>query len=105
MPEDLRMTLQTQRLLFEMLKEPRGQHYGLEIARAARLSTGSIYPILARLEKAGWVVSAWEDIDEREEGRRRRRYYRLTALGERRAFEELERMRSEIALTVIPEPA
>lgn len=64
------------------------EHYGLEIAKAAKLPTGTIYPILARLEEAGCLVSEWEQVDPAEEGRPRRRYYRLTAPGERFALEQ-----------------
>ncbi len=84
-----RMTLQTQAVLAQMLQVPTGEHYGLELARAASLSSGTIYPILARLEAAGWVSSAWEDIDETKAGRRARRYYRLTGEGEAAARSEL----------------
>jgi PadR family transcriptional regulator PadR len=80
-----RMTLQTQAVLAQMLQGPTEEHYGLELAKAASLSSGTIYPILARLEAAGWITSAWEDIDEAKAGRRARRYYRLTGEGERAA--------------------
>lgn len=57
-----------------------GDHaWGLQIAKKARRPTGSVYPILARLESAGWVESTWEE----EDGRRgaRRRLYKLTPDG------------------------
>jgi len=79
------MTLQTQVVLKVLLDDPTRDHYGLEVASAAELKSGTLYPILARLEKAGWITSSWEDIDESAEGRRRRRYYRLTATGESEA--------------------
>ncbi len=75
------MTLQTQLVLRALLEDPEGQHYGLEIAKSAGLATGSLYPILARLEQAGWVESRWEVIDQKAEGRPRRRYYSLTRDG------------------------
>jgi PadR family transcriptional regulator, regulatory protein PadR len=75
------MTVQTQAVLRVLLDDPQGEHYGLEVAKAAGLASGSLYPILARLEQAGWVNSAWEEIDERAAGRRRRRYYSLTPDG------------------------
>src|SRR5208282_1432231 len=50
---------------------------------ATGLPSGTIYPILARLERIGWVDSDWEDPDAHiAEGRPRRRYYRLTRAGE-----------------------
>jgi len=41
--------------------------------------------LLAKLEKAGWLMAEWEVVDEREVGRPRRRYYTLTAIGARKA--------------------
>lgn len=81
MGQQIRITLQTLLVLRALLDDAAGPHYGLEIAKQAGLPTGSIYPILARLEAADWVTSAWEDIDEAAEGRRRRRYYTLTGDG------------------------
>jgi len=85
-----RMTLQTQRVLAAMLENPLGQHYGLELSRRLVLPTGSIYPILARLERAGWVSSRWEEIDPVATGRRPRRYYHLTGTGAEQARRELD---------------
>jgi DNA-binding PadR family transcriptional regulator len=57
------------------------EFYGLEIAQATKLAAGTLYPILMRLEKWGWIEGTWEDIDPKVEGRRPRRYYHLTAQG------------------------
>lgn len=84
------MTIQTLQVLKLLRDAPPEGCYGLEISKGAGLPTGSIYPILARLEQAGWLVSAWEDIDEAAEGRRRRRYYRLTTAGAERARVAIE---------------
>ena len=75
------MSRQTLAVLAALLEDPTRRHYGLEINRAARLKTGSLYPILARLEDAGWLEGAWEEVDPASEGRPRRRYYRLTGIG------------------------
>jgi PadR family transcriptional regulator PadR len=91
-----RMTLQTQRVLAVLLEDPLAKHYGLDVSRRVRLPTGSIYPILARLEQAGWVNSEWEDIDPVAEGRRPRRYYRLSGLGQQRARAVLEQTRRSL---------
>jgi PadR family transcriptional regulator PadR len=76
-----RMTLPTQLVLRAMLEEPTREMYGLEICSAAKLPSGTIHPILARLEGLGWLESHWEDVDPRTEGRPRRRYYRLSRDG------------------------
>jgi PadR family transcriptional regulator PadR len=81
----LRMTLATQLVLRAMLAEPTREMYGLQVCREAGLPSGTAHPILARLERLGWAESRWEDTDPQEEGRPRRRYYRLTEDGAERA--------------------
>jgi DNA-binding PadR family transcriptional regulator len=61
------------------------------LSRAAGLASGTIHPILARLERAGWLESRWEDVDPREQGRPRRRYYQLTPDGVELAGDALSR--------------
>ncbi|MFJ5613569.1 PadR family transcriptional regulator [Streptomyces sp. NPDC093221] len=51
--------------------------------RNARVSSGSLCPALARLERAGWIIGEAEDIDPKIEGRPARRYYTMTAEGAR----------------------
>jgi PadR family transcriptional regulator, regulatory protein PadR len=81
MSRPLRMTLATQAVLKVLLDDPTTPRYGFDIAREASLATGSLYPIMARLEQAGWVDSYWEDQSSGDEGRPRRRYYNLTGEG------------------------
>jgi PadR family transcriptional regulator, regulatory protein PadR len=54
--------------------------HGFAIAKDVRRPTGSVYPILARLERAGWVESSWE-LEQPQDGRPRRRLYHLTPEG------------------------
>ena len=75
------MTIPTQLVLRALLADPIRELYGVEIGAAAGLPSGTVHPILARLEGVGWLSSRWEDIDPRAEGRPARRYYRLTAEG------------------------
>jgi len=42
-------------VLAEMLREPAEQRYGLDICAETGLPSGTIYPILARLERFGWM--------------------------------------------------
>lgn len=53
--------------------------WGLEIIKRTGKPSGTVYPILDRLEQAGWVRSEWEHDNERRGPRRR--LYRLTAGG------------------------
>jgi PadR family transcriptional regulator len=81
----LRMTLQTQLVLRAVLDRPTAQHYGLELCEQTGLPSGTIYPIVARLEQVGWLESEWEDPEAHvAAGRPRRRYYRLTEEGAER---------------------
>lgn len=76
-----RMTLTTQAVLHALIDEPATERYGLELSAATGLPSGTVHPILARLESLGWVESAWEEIDTQKVGRPRRRYYRITDRG------------------------
>jgi PadR family transcriptional regulator PadR len=87
----IRMTIPTQLVLQALLTEPTAELYGVEIGTAAGLPSGTIHPILARLEGLGWLSSRWEDINPRVAGRPARRYYRLTAEGARSAEAALAR--------------
>ena len=88
------MTLQVQLVLGAMLADPGAERYGLQLCEETGLRSGTIYPIVARLEQLGWVESSWEDPAQHvAEGRPRRRYYRLTGEGEFQAREALARVR------------
>jgi PadR family transcriptional regulator PadR len=104
MGTELRPTLQTMAILKVLLMHPREPRYGLDISREAGLKTGTIYPALARLESAGWVSSSWEEIDEAAEGRRRRRYYQLTAEGEINARRALAKAAETVSMGRLPSP-
>lgn len=85
------MTIPTQRVLRALLAEPDAEMYGVEIGDRAQLPSGTVHPILARLEGLGWLESRWEDIDPSEAGRPARRYYRLTPTGVEEARSALAR--------------
>ena len=85
----VRMT-QTTLLVLEVMiaSQPRS---GAQIGHATGIGSGSRYPILRRLEDAGWLMGEWEQIDPRQAGRPRCRFYRLTEFGEAQAQEALAR--------------
>src|SRR5687768_7079888 len=91
-----KMTIQTQLVLRALLENPTREMYGLQICEAAGLASGTIHPILARLEKFGWLYSRWEDIDPAVEGRPRRRYYQLSTDGAESARHALVTARTPI---------
>jgi DNA-binding PadR family transcriptional regulator len=91
------MTIPTQRVLEALLTDPGRELYGIEIGDAAALRSGTVHPILARLEGVGWLESRWEDVDPSAAGRPPRRYYRLTADG-------VESARAALARAYRPRP-
>ncbi len=59
-----------------------GHQYGFDVMEACGLPSGTVYPALRRLEKAGLLRSGWEDEEEAHSaGRPKRRTYRLTGTG------------------------
>jgi PadR family transcriptional regulator PadR len=76
-----KLSTEARRVLMVLLDAPREETYGFELTKVAGLPSGTVYPILRRLEDMGWIMSRWEMIDEHHQGRRRRRYYRLTDEG------------------------
>ncbi len=89
-----RMTFQTRQVLRALLDDPAEQRSGLELCESAGLPSGTVYPILARLEHVGWVDSRWEDPAVHDTaGRPRRRTYRITQDGAVQARTALARVR------------
>ncbi|WP_067465233.1 PadR family transcriptional regulator [Actinomadura macra] len=97
------MTLQTQMVLRQALLEPAREWYGLEMVQATGLPSGTVYPIITRLEECGWIASRWEDAAEHEDtGRPRRRYYELTPEGTQAARLALAKAHQNRATTPVP---
>lgn len=71
------------KVLQAFLDEPMKEQYGFGLMGSTSVKSGSLYPILEKFERLGWIEGSDESIDERAEGRPRRRLYRLTALGEK----------------------
>jgi DNA-binding PadR family transcriptional regulator len=89
----VRLTVPTLRVLSAVLSAMPDQIAGSEVASVTKLSSGTLYPILLRLEEAGWLHSQWEQGDAAVLGRPRRRLYKLTAAGlnhARLAFREVQ---------------
>lgn len=75
----LRLTRPTALVLLALA---RGLRHGFDVLDATGLESGTVYPILRRLEDGGYVRSRWEPVREaRDAGRPPRRYYELTGLG------------------------
>lgn len=70
-------------LVLAVLAQLREEHYGYSLRKALAtagiaVEEGTLYPLIRRLEKQGLLASEW-----REEDKRKKRYYRLSAEGER----------------------
>jgi len=88
---ELKPTLQLLRAVSVFMNQRGYRATGADLMKATKLASGTVYPMLARMEAAGWVRSEWEDVEPSEVGRPRRRYYILTGLGQkagRQAFSE-----------------
>jgi PadR family transcriptional regulator, regulatory protein PadR len=86
------MTASLQRVLRAFLEDPAAPRYGYDLMKAAGLPSGTLYPMLARLEDQKLVSSAWET--PQAGGERPRRYYQLTGEGIRVARLELAQLRA-----------
>jgi DNA-binding PadR family transcriptional regulator len=66
------------RVFFE---KPQESFSGADIWRRTGIVAGTLYPILMRFERAGWLESKWERLNPSEAKRPRKRLYRLTPNG------------------------
>ena len=75
----------TAKVLTAFLEHPSRDQYGFGLMATTGVKSGSLYPILDRLERLGWIESHAEDIDEKVAGRPKRKLYRITGLGRKEA--------------------
>jgi PadR family transcriptional regulator, regulatory protein PadR len=85
----VKLTKPLERVLRVLVADPTAEHYGYDLMKATRLPSGTLYPMLARLQQEGLVRSEWEEQRPDAGGRPPRKYYRLTAEGARVARLEL----------------
>lgn len=87
----MKLTGPLERVLRVVLDDPAAPRYGYDLMMAARVPSGTLYPMLARLQDQGLVASHWEPPSGDAAGRPPRKYYLLTAEGARTAHLELAR--------------
>jgi DNA-binding PadR family transcriptional regulator len=88
----VRLTYPTTLVLQALLQ---GHHHGFDIMDATALPSGTVYPILRRLEAEGCVRSQWEREGEAQKHQRPpRRYYELTSHGRTVAREAATKYRT-----------
>jgi PadR family transcriptional regulator, regulatory protein PadR len=98
----VKLTRPLERVLRVLTADPSAQHYGYDLMKAAKLPSGTLYPMLARLEQDGLVESEWEAQRTDAGGRPPRKYYRLTAEGARIARLELAQASAEVDHRAVP---
>jgi PadR family transcriptional regulator, regulatory protein PadR len=79
--DNLRNELRRGSLVLAVLTQLRSEQYGYTLRKALAehgmsIDEGTLYPLLRRLESQGLLVSEW-----REEEKRNKRFYRLSAEG------------------------
>lgn len=85
----MKLTEPLERVLRVFLSDPAERRYGYDLMKADGLKSGTLYPMLARLQEEGLLVSQWEPSNEDAPGRPPRKYYQLTGEGVRVARLEL----------------
>ena len=83
----LRRSRQSMAVLEALLARTGQWHYGYAISTQTSIPSGTLYPILMRLDKLGWLETRWED--GVPSGRPPRHLYRLSGNGRVWAREEL----------------
>jgi PadR family transcriptional regulator, regulatory protein PadR len=103
--DEVRVTLAVATLLRVFLEDPAEARYGYDLMRQTGFPSGKLYPILARLESAGWLVKELEDVEPAVVGRPPRRHYRLSGEAVITARRELALVNAQLQLRSAPEPA
>jgi DNA-binding PadR family transcriptional regulator len=83
-----KLSRQTISLLAVLMEQPRTWQHGYELSKATNLKSGTLYPILIRLNDLGFLDSRWKDAER--PGRPPRHVYRLTAVGLALAREQVQ---------------
>jgi PadR family transcriptional regulator, regulatory protein PadR len=85
----MKLTGPLERVLRVFLGDLSARQYGYDLMKATKLPSGTLYPMLARLQAEGLVTSEWEPQPGDASGRPPRKYYQLTGEGARVARLEL----------------
>lgn len=88
----LRISAQTLAVLDSLLEHPGQWRHGYSLSQQTELPSGTLYPILMRLQKLEWLETRWEEPGNL--GRPPRHLYRLTGQGRAWATEELRAARA-----------
>jgi len=96
MPAGTRLSYQGLKVLRAFLvsfsDDVRAELAGADVIKAVGISSGTLYPILLRLERSGVLASRWEETPPGDLGRPRRRFYKLTSHGVQFAHDALHEL-------------
>ena len=81
-------------------QDVRAEISGADVMRAAKLSSGTVYPLLYKYEENGLLESRWEELSAEELGRPRRRLYSLRGEGAAVARKAVEELREAFSFLV-----
>ena len=76
-----RITVQFLKVISIFISNPWSEYSGADICRRAKLKSGTVYPMLIKMEVNGWLSSELEKIDPKKEGRPKKRLYKITHRG------------------------
>jgi PadR family transcriptional regulator PadR len=79
MPRRSNISCQTQALLATLATEPQAWRHGYELSKLTGLKSGTLYPLLIRLNDQGLLASRWQPV--KQAGRPPRHVYQLTLSG------------------------
>lgn len=85
MPQPRRSSPQTAAVLAALALRPARWRHGYDLAKETGLASGTLYPILMRLERRGALDARWQPPER--PGRPARHAYRLTGEGRKLAAE------------------
>ena len=84
-------SVQSLAVMSALLEQPRSWQHGYALAKATHLQSGTLYPILARLEARSYLESKW--LEPEHAGRPPRHVYRLTPTGVAHAREAVRQQK------------
>jgi PadR family transcriptional regulator PadR len=101
-PPRIRMTMVTMDVLDVIMNAPVDDPaWGLRVCEQTGYGTGTVYPALDRLKKAGWIGDRWEE--PAPEDRPRRRFYAITSAGRAEYAAALKDRAAQRAIWVRPQ--
>lgn len=100
---DVRMTVAVGQLLREFLADPAEPRYGYELMQLTGFPSGKLYPLLARLNRAGLLIREWEAVDPHDAGRPARCTYRLSPGAAESVRQELTELSDQLRPVVLPD--